>query len=67
MLRVWEGGTPDSDGFTIANGNTGPTTTYIELRFTTHRIIGLHPTPAVLLRPGSRLHYGSGKVESQIR
>ena len=57
---------PRSNGFTIANRNTGRTTTYIKLRFTTHRIIGLHPTPTVLLRPGSRLHYGSGKVESQI-
>jgi hypothetical protein len=40
-LRVWEGGTPDPDGFTIANGNTGRTTTYIELPYTTHQIIDL--------------------------
>ena len=37
MLRVWEGGIPDPDGFTIANGITGRITTHTDLRFTTHK------------------------------
>ena len=58
-LRVWEGGIPDPDGFTTANGITGRITTHIDLR--------LRHTNHWASFAGSQLRYGSGKVEPQIR
>ena len=62
---TWESRLPDPDRFTYTNGFTERIITHPRLQFTTHKlpgfigVIGLHLTPAVLLRPGSRYYYGT--------